>query len=92
MAAPHVAAAAALVIASGVLGANPGPDQVLQRLELTAQPLGQGTVPNLNYGYGLVDAGAATAGVSQTAKARRAAQRRRRHHHHRHKKKKRPTG
>ena len=37
---PHVAAAAALVIASGVLGRHPSPDQVLARLEVTAQTLG----------------------------------------------------
>jgi len=60
MAAPHVAATAALVIASGVLGAHPTPDQVLARLEATAQALG-GSKPNDDYGYGLVDAGAATA-------------------------------
>ena len=60
MAAPHVAAVAALVIASGVIGRHPSPDQVLARLEATAQPLG-GSKPNSNYGYGLVDAGAATA-------------------------------
>jgi len=60
MAAPQVAGAAALVIASGVLGPHPTPDQILARLEQTAQPLG-GAVPNPYYGYGLVDAGAATA-------------------------------
>jgi serine protease len=60
MATPHVAAAAALVIASGVIGRRPTPDQVLARLEATAQPLG-GSKPNLDYGYGLIDAGAATA-------------------------------
>jgi len=60
MAAPHVAAVAALVIASGVLGRDPTPNQVLDRMESTAQPLGPGR-PNVEYGYGLVDAGAATA-------------------------------
>lgn len=60
MAAPHVAAVAALVIASGVIGLHPTPDQVLARLEATAQTLG-GVKPNPSYGYGLVDAGAATA-------------------------------
>jgi serine protease len=60
MSAPHVAGIAALVIASRVIGRHPKPDQILKRLEQTAQPLG-GTVPNINYGYGLVDAGAATA-------------------------------
>jgi serine protease len=56
MAAPHVSAAAALVIASGVLGPHPAPDVVAARLEATARPLG----PALSYGAGLVDAGAAT--------------------------------
>ena len=60
MAAPHVAAAAALVIASGVVGSRPTPDAILARLEQTAQQLGSGH-PNQYYGYGLVDAGAATA-------------------------------
>jgi serine protease len=61
MAAPEVSATAALVIASRVLGAHPSPDAVLARLEQTATPLG-GSKPNSYYGYGLVNAGAATAG------------------------------
>jgi serine protease len=60
MAAPHVAGVAAMIIASGVLGRRPSPDRILARLEATAQPLG-GSKPNQRYGYGLVDAGAATA-------------------------------
>jgi serine protease len=60
MAAPVVSAAAAMVIASGVLGQHPTPLQVLDRLEATARPLGIGA-PNNDYGYGLVDIGAATA-------------------------------
>jgi serine protease len=83
MAAPHVSAAAALVIASGTLGANPSPDQVLARLERTAQPLGTAPRPNADYGYGLLDAGAATAGVSQTARFHRRHHHRRRHHRRR---------
>jgi serine protease len=59
MAAPQVSAAAAMVIASGVIGPHPTPAQILARLEQTAQPLG-GTRPNDNYGYGLLDIGAAT--------------------------------
>ncbi len=70
MASPHVAAVAALVIASGVLGPRPTPDQVLSRLEHTAQPLG-GTTPNSNYGYGLVDAGAATTPIAGAARRTR---------------------
>ncbi len=59
MASAEVAAGAALVIASGVIGRHPTPDQVLARLEQTAQPLGSST-PNSYYGYGLLDVGAAT--------------------------------
>jgi serine protease len=61
MASPHVAATAALVIASGVLGAHPTPSQVRTRLEQTATPLGARPRPNRNYGWGLLDAAAATA-------------------------------
>jgi serine protease len=60
MASPEVAGVAALVIASGILGRHPTADQVLKRLESTAQPL-DGSQPNDTYGWGLVDAGAATA-------------------------------
>jgi len=61
MAAPEVSGAAALVIASQVLGPDPTPAQVLRQLERTATPLPAGTTaPNLRYGYGLLNAGAAT--------------------------------
>jgi serine protease len=66
MSAPHVAATAALVIASQVIGRHPSPDAILKHLEETAQELG-GSKPNVNYGYGLVDAGAATAPVATPA-------------------------
>ncbi len=61
MSSPEVAAAAALVIASRVIGPHPTPDQLLTRLEETAitLPIG-GTKPNADYGYGLLDVGAAT--------------------------------
>ncbi len=59
MASPEVAATAALVIASRVIGQRPTPDQILSRLEQTAVPLG-GSQPNPSYGFGLLDAGAAT--------------------------------
>lgn len=59
MATPAVSAAAAMVIASRVLGAHPTPTQILDRLEATAHPLGTGQ-PNNAYGYGLLDIGAAT--------------------------------
>jgi serine protease len=60
MATPHVAAAAALVIASGVLGHHPTPAQVAARLTATARPLG-GPSDRQLYGAGLLDAAAATA-------------------------------
>jgi serine protease len=60
MAAPEVSATAALIIASRVLGRRPGPDKILARMEQTATPLG-GTRPNPDYGYGLINAAAATA-------------------------------
>jgi serine protease len=69
MASPEVAATAALVIASRVLGSHPSPGQVLSRLEETAKPLG-GSVPNALYGYGLLDAGAATANANQGQSSR----------------------
>jgi serine protease len=59
MAAPAVSGAAAMVIASRVLGQHPTPTAVLDRLEATARPLGAGR-PNNDYGYGLLDIGAAT--------------------------------
>jgi serine protease len=59
MAAPAVSAAAAMVIASGVLGPRPTSDQILERLEQTATPLGN-TIPSTRYGYGLLNIGAAT--------------------------------
>jgi serine protease len=60
MAAPHVSAIAALVIASGVLGHHPTPAQIIARLRATARKLGGGGDEAL-YGAGLVDAAAATA-------------------------------
>ncbi len=60
MSAPAVAATAALVIASGVIGHHPTPDQILTRLEQTATPLGSSD-PSFFYGHGLLNAGAATA-------------------------------
>jgi serine protease len=63
MAAPHVSATAALVVASGVLGPNPSPAAITARLNATARDLGaRGT--DRRYGHGLVDAGAATAAVT----------------------------
>lgn len=58
-AAPHVAAAAALIIASGVIGSHPTPAQVLAHLRATSRDLG---TPGLdtNFGAGMLDAAAAT--------------------------------
>ena len=55
MAAPHVSAAAALVIASGVIGPNPSPEAIEERLKVTARDLGPAG-PDFRYGYGLLDA------------------------------------
>jgi serine protease len=59
MAAPHVSGAAALVIASGTLGRHPSPDEIERRLDQTARDLG-GPGHDSVYGWGLVDAAAAT--------------------------------
>ena len=55
MAAPHVSATAALVIASGVIGPNPSPAQVEARLKATARDLGPAG-PDARYGAGALDA------------------------------------
>jgi len=60
MAVPHVAGTAALVIGERILGDNPSPDAVTQRLISTARPMGAPGYDPL-YGWGLLDAGAATA-------------------------------
>lgn len=71
MATPHVAATAALIIASKVLGPHPTPAQLTARLRATARKLGGGG-DEQRYGAGLVDAAAATApggpGAVQAAK------------------------
>jgi serine protease len=59
MAAPHVSATAALVVASGLLGPDPTPDAIERRLELTARDLGPAGHDE-HYGAGLLDAAAAT--------------------------------
>ena len=60
MATPHVAATAALIIASHVLGPHPTPAQLTARLQATARKLGGGGDERL-YGAGLLDAATATA-------------------------------
>ena len=59
MAAPHVSATAALVIASGVLGPDPSPAAIEARLKATARDLGPAG-PDSRYGAGMVDAARAT--------------------------------
>ena len=58
MAAPHVAGAAALVIATRRLGADPSPDAVAMRLADTSRDLGPEGFDS-RYGAGLLDAAAA---------------------------------
>ena len=58
MATPHVTAAAALVIATGIIGRRPSPDAVEKRLEATARDLGPAGYDS-RYGYGLLNAAAA---------------------------------
>jgi serine protease len=64
MAAPHVSATAALIIASGVIGHHPSVAALTARLEDTAIPLG--TDDRRYYGAGLVNAAAATSPTGST--------------------------
>jgi serine protease len=59
MSAAHAAGVAALVVASGVIGRNPSPRQIVARLEQTARDLGPPGY-DTSFGFGLLDAGAAT--------------------------------
>jgi serine protease len=60
MAAPHVSATAALIIASGIIGRHPSVAALTARLEQTATPLGIGPIYHRYYGAGLLNAAAAT--------------------------------
>ena len=60
MAAAHVSATAALIVASGVLGSRPSARAIEVRLKATARDLGR-PGKDFQYGSGLIDAGAATA-------------------------------
>jgi len=60
MATPHVAATAALIIASRVIGRHPSPAALTARMRATARKLGGGGDERL-YGAGLLNAAAATA-------------------------------
>jgi serine protease len=66
MATPHVSATAALVIASGVIGAKPTPLALTRHLQKTARDLGAPGY-DTRYGAGLVDAAAATAPTTTSA-------------------------
>ena len=61
MAAPHVSATAALVIASRVIGAHPTPAALERHLKATADDLGRPGV-DPHYGAGKVNAWRATLG------------------------------
>ena len=58
MAAPHVSAAVALILATRRLGRRPSPARVERRLEQTARDLGPAGYDR-RYGWGLIDAAAA---------------------------------
>jgi serine protease len=66
MAAPHVTATAAMVIASGVIGPDPTPAAIEKRLKDTADDLGK-PGPDSRYGWGKVDAARATAPAPPSA-------------------------
>jgi serine protease len=66
MAAPHVSATAALVIASGVIGARPTPAAIEARLKQTSTDLGP-PGHDTRYGAGMLNAAAATAPVVATS-------------------------
>jgi serine protease len=59
MASPHVAATAALVVASRVIGANPSPKRLMQRLQATSIDAGVAG-HDRRYGAGRLNAAAAT--------------------------------
>jgi serine protease len=60
MSVPHVAGTIALLLASGILGRNPSPETIANRLETTSRDLGAPGYDS-TYGWGLLDATAATA-------------------------------
>jgi serine protease len=62
MAVPHVAATAALIVGEKILGPDPAPEAIESRLETTARDLGTPGVDQY-YGYGLLNAAAATAPI-----------------------------
>jgi serine protease len=60
MSVPHVSGTIALLLGSGILGPKPTPELVADRLEVTARDLGPPGYDS-TYGWGLIDATAATA-------------------------------
>lgn len=58
MATPHVSAAAAMLVASGILGPDPTPAALTDRLSATSRDLGYPGF-DTRYGHGLLDIGAA---------------------------------
>jgi serine protease len=70
MAAPHITGTAALVLATGVLGAKPTPAQLIARLQATARDLGPAGADR-RYGAGLLDAAAATDPANMAARTAR---------------------
>jgi serine protease len=90
MAAPHVSATAALVVASRVLGSKPTPAAIASRLEQTARDLGPAGRDS-RYGWGLLDAGAATAPPARKPIAATSAKKKA-SHHRRSKRSRRHTG
>jgi len=65
MAAPHVSAVAALVIATGAVGRDPSPAAVEARLKATARDLGAPGY-DTRFGAGLLDAAAALRGATSS--------------------------
>jgi serine protease len=59
MSVPHVVGTIALLLATGKLGPNPTPEAIVDRLENTARDLGPPGYDS-TYGWGLIDATAAT--------------------------------
>jgi serine protease len=60
MSVPHVAGTIALLLGSGILGPHPTPETIANRLETTTRDLGAPGYDS-TYGWGLLDAAAATA-------------------------------
>jgi serine protease len=64
MSVPHVTGTAALILGARVLGENPSASAIEQRIETTARDFGNAGYDS-TYGFGLLDAAAATAPLPQ---------------------------